>query len=108
MNDLIDRLSAMGRQGGMVSLGIAAGCLPTGILLSWLGLTVIEGRWFPALVGFGGAMLLVGTIRYLNAGTQHPFRGRWTPLDDGRVRQFFEQQDDEGQWQTWFEGFYSR
>ncbi len=55
-----------------------------------------------------GSMLLVGTIRYLNAGTQHPFRGRWTPLEDGRVRQFFEQQDDEGEWQTWFEGFYTK
>lgn len=55
-----------------------------------------------------GSMLLVGTIRYLNAGTEHPFRGRWTLLEDGRVRQFFEQQDEEGQWQTWFEGFYSK
>jgi len=62
MNELIDRLSAMGRRGGFVSLGIAGGCLPVGLLLSWLGLTVIEGRWFPALVGFGGAMLLVGTM----------------------------------------------
>ena len=39
---------------------------------------------------------------------QHPFRGRWTPLEDGRVRQLFQQQDDEGVWQTWFDGYYSR
>jgi hypothetical protein len=33
----------------------------------------------------------------------------WTPLADGRVRQFFEQSDDDGtNWTPWFEGFYSR
>ena len=34
-------------------------------------------------------MLLVGTIHYVASGTTAPFRGLWTPLDDGRVRQFF-------------------
>ncbi|MCJ7591455.1 MAG: hypothetical protein MUO51_08890 [Woeseiaceae bacterium] len=33
----------------------------------------------------------------------------WTPLPDGRVRQFFEQSDDGGvTWVSWFEGFYTR
>lgn len=54
-------------------------------------------------------MLLTGTIHYIGSGTTLPFRGLWTPLDDGRVRQFFEQSGDDGlTWTTWFEGFYSR
>ena len=37
------------------------------------------------------------------------FRGTWTLLEDGRVRQFFEQSADQGKsWQAWFEGFYKR
>lgn len=55
-----------------------------------------------------GSMTLEGTIEYLRGRKVFPFRGTWTPLDDGRVRQLFQQQDEEGQWQTWFEGFYSR
>ena len=55
-----------------------------------------------------GSMVLEGRIYYLTSGKEHPFRGTWTLLDDGRVRQFFQQQDAEGAWQTWFEGFYTR
>ena len=54
-------------------------------------------------------MLLVGTIHYVSSNTTAPFRGLWTPLPDGRVRQFFEQYDEESEaWKPWFEGFYSR
>jgi hypothetical protein len=54
-------------------------------------------------------MLLEGTIHYVANDTTAKFRGLWTPLDDGRVRQFFEQFDEESQeWRPWFEGFYSR
>lgn len=54
-------------------------------------------------------MRLTGTIHYIANGTTAPFRGLWTPLEDGRVRQFFEQSNDGGEtWQTWFEGFYTR
>lgn len=53
-------------------------------------------------------MLLTGTIHYIAKDTTVPFRGLWTPLPDGRVRQFFEQSNDGGDtWSTWFEGFYS-
>lgn len=68
-----------------------------------------------------GSMVLEGEIRYRQppdraggetAGPRRPFRGTWTPLADGRVRQFFEEYraDGEGQdrWQTWFEGFYGK
>ncbi len=54
-------------------------------------------------------MFLVGTIHYVASDTTLPFRGLWTPLPDGRVRQFFEQYDpDNEEWVTWFEGFYTR
>ena len=53
------------------------------------------------------SMRLTGTITYLAEGTSLPFRGIWTPLVDGRVRQFFEEQR-EGRWQVWFEGFYRK
>lgn len=54
-------------------------------------------------------MRLTGQIHYTGNGTTAPFRGLWTPLPDGRVRQFFEQSNDGGEtWQPWFEGFYSR
>lgn len=54
-------------------------------------------------------MLLVGTVHYVARDLTLPFRGLWTPLEDGRVRQFFEQYDEENDtWTTWFEGFYSR
>ena len=56
----------------------------------------------------GGAMVLRGTIYYLGSRTERPFRGKWTPLSDGRVRQVFEEQDKSGTWQPWFEGLYSR
>jgi hypothetical protein len=54
-------------------------------------------------------MLLIGRIHYVAEAKSAEFRGLWTLLEDGRVRQFFEQSDDGGAtWQPWFEGFYSR
>ncbi|MEM7431812.1 MAG: hypothetical protein AAF351_07715 [Pseudomonadota bacterium] len=54
-------------------------------------------------------MLLVGKIHYLSNGNTADFRGLWTLLEDGRVRQFFEQYDTEAEtWNPWFEGFYTR
>ena len=54
-------------------------------------------------------MLLTGTIHSVANGKTAPFRGLWTPLPDGRVRQAFEQSPDEGKsWSPWFEGFYTR
>ena len=54
-------------------------------------------------------MRLTGRIHYVANGTTAPFRGLWTPLEDGRVRQYFEQSSDGGEtWTPWFEGFYIR
>lgn len=55
-----------------------------------------------------GKMVLVGTL-VGQEGTPTPFRGIWTPLPDGRVRQFFEQSTDDGKtWTPWFDGYYTR
>lgn len=56
----------------------------------------------------GAGMVLEGTITYLEDGRSHGFRGTWTPLPDGRVRQFFEEAAEPGRWTAWFEGFYAR
>jgi hypothetical protein len=54
-------------------------------------------------------MLLTGTIHYVANGTTADFRGIWTPMPDGRVRQFFEQKSsDDEKWTPWFEGFYTK
>ena len=54
-------------------------------------------------------MLLEGTIHYVANDQTAPFRGLWTPLEDGRVRQYFEQGNADGtEWSPWFEGFYTR
>ena len=53
-----------------------------------------------------GRMVLEGTIHNNVSGQQAPFRGRWTPNDDGSVLQEFWQKDDQGEWQSWFRGLY--
>jgi hypothetical protein len=54
-------------------------------------------------------MLLVGTIHTVGDNATQPFRGLWTELPDGRVRQFFEISTDDGAtWITWFDGYYTR
>lgn len=56
-----------------------------------------------------GSMVLVGKLHYVGQSVSVDFRGTWTPLTDGRVRQFFEQSTDGGKtWGPWFEGFYAR
>ena len=55
-----------------------------------------------------GSMALEGTIYYLSKSVERKFRGTWTPLGDGRVRQLFEEQDEQGDWEVWFDGFYSK
>ena len=54
-------------------------------------------------------MLLIGKIHYVGKSMTADFRGLWTQLEDGRVRQYFEQSNDGGAtWASWFEGFYTR
>lgn len=54
-----------------------------------------------------GSMVLTGRIHYNTSGANRAFRGTWTPLDEGVVRQHFEESQDEGgTWYTWFDGYY--
>ncbi|MEN0653222.1 MULTISPECIES: hypothetical protein [Hyphobacterium] len=58
-----------------------------------------------------GAMVLVGEITYFGAtGSQTaPFRGTWTPNEDGSVTQHFQQYDEANDvWNDWFIGRYMR
>ncbi len=55
-----------------------------------------------------GEMVLEGEIRN-HGGPTAPFRGIWTPNEDGSVRQHFEQYDAASdEWRTWFTGLYRR
>ena len=57
----------------------------------------------------GGSMVLKGRLYTINPPSEKPFRGTWTPLPDGRVRQLFEHSDDKGKtWISWFDGYYQR
>lgn len=80
-----------------------------------------RGQWVQNWVGSGGSlidirgglvdgsMLLEGKIQYLGEGRHNAFRGTWTLLADGRIRQYFEESPDGGKsWEPWFEGFYTR
>ena len=91
----------------------------TGMSMNWLDHD--KGEWVQVWIDSSGGqidirggltdegMRLTGKIHYTGSDTTAPFRGLWTPLPDGRVRQFFEQSNDGGEtWQPWFEGFYSR
>jgi tetratricopeptide (TPR) repeat protein len=56
-----------------------------------------------------GAMHTEGRNYSADGQSYELFRGTWTPLEDGRVRQFLEQSRDEGEtWYTWFDGYYVR
>ncbi len=56
-----------------------------------------------------GSMTLSGKINYYKKGESQAFRGTWTAMSDGSVRQFFEQQDPKTRkWTVWFDGIYVR
>lgn len=105
------------------------GCL---VLESWSGASGTTGtsmnyydgtkqQWVQHWVSKGGvtinieggivddSMRMQGKIFYLtgNPPQTRDFRALWTPLDNGVVRQFFEESIDQGKtWYPWFEGFY--
>jgi hypothetical protein len=76
----------------------------------WHQLWVDKGASIITIAGNmeDGSMVLTGNIYYLAERRQADFRGTWTPLPDGRIRQFFEERDGEGKWQPWFDGYYLR
>ncbi|MEQ9317163.1 MAG: hypothetical protein RLN72_15020 [Henriciella sp.] len=55
-----------------------------------------------------GEMVLEGKIDYHN-GDSFPFRGQWTPNQDGSVTQAFQQYNPEtDSWDDWFTGIYRK
>jgi hypothetical protein len=77
----------------------------------WRQLWVSAGAYSIDIEGglLSRSMALKGTISYFKTSKRFPFRGTWTPLSDGTVRQHFEQFDPEkGLWTTWFDGIYTR
>lgn len=121
---------ADGRRAGSNSINkIESGCL---LLESWKGASGGTGtsmnyydakqeQWVQVWVSgdatlidirgglVGDSMVLVGTIQDATNPLGAPFRGTWTLMEDGRVRQFFEQGSvGEDTWTPWFEGFYVR
>jgi hypothetical protein len=56
-----------------------------------------------------GAMVLEGPLHYVREQRTTLLRGTWSRLADGRVRQLFEESEDQGRtWKTWFDGSYAR
>lgn len=56
-----------------------------------------------------GSMVLEGHVVYRHNGQRVPILGRWTPLEDGTVRQYVEQFDDtKGAMVPIFTGIYKR
>jgi hypothetical protein len=91
----------------------------TGMSINYLD--KISGNWVQVWMAEGGSQIIIsggltddgmslhGTLHTVGNGSTVPFRALWTPLPDGRVRQFFEQSNDDGKtWVPWFEGFYTR
>lgn len=54
-----------------------------------------------------GSMVMEGTLVKVD-GSRTRIRGRWTALDDGRVRQEFHLPDSTNAWQSSFDGYYER
>jgi hypothetical protein len=81
---------------------------------------VVAGRWVQVWVDSTGAVIqIAGRLeagamkltgeRVQRDGTRTAFRGTWTRLEGGRVRQLFEESaDGEKSWQVWFDGYYTR
>ena len=79
-----------------------------------------DGKWHQVWVGMGGGVLhLIGGLKdgamVLEGSSPGPNntsvmnRVTWTPLPDGRVRQFWQTSNDGGKtWTAGFDGFYSK
>ena len=76
----------------------------------WVQIWVSPGLQLEIRGGLeGDAMVLRGFAYYIQSGDRRPFRGTWTPMEDGVVRQFFEESTDGGEtWEPWFDGRYHR
>jgi hypothetical protein len=79
-----------------------------------------RGKWVQTWVSGSGAVIEIegeyrdGAMHFTGTnfqpdGSSEICRATWTLLDDGRVRQFWEQSRDDGKsWYVWFDGYYVR
>lgn len=77
----------------------------------WRQVWVARGSIIDYTGGLGedGSMNLEGTLTPRSGGRAQPFRGRWTPLEDGSVQQTFWLKNAEtGAWDVWFDGNYRK
>lgn len=78
----------------------------------WRQVWISEGQYSINIEGGldkEGAMVLEGKIFIYSKGIALPFRGTWTPQEDGTVRQYFQQFDPKTEkWNDWFDGLYTR
>jgi hypothetical protein len=77
-------------------------------------------QWTQQWVGLGilltmtggmrdGSMVMQGPLQYIVDRRMTVLRGTWSALPDGRVRQRFEESNDDGKtWTEWFDGYYTR
>ena len=74
-------------------------------------------KWVSAgsVIEYSGAqtepneLVLEGFLYNQSNKTKSGFKGTWTLLDDGRVRQLFEiYNDDKKAWNVWFDGYYTK
>ena len=77
---------------------------------SWRQVWVSRGTIIDYTGGFtDGAMRLEGNITYHQNGQTFPFRGAWTPQDNGNVEQKLEQWNPKTKsWDDWFTGIYQK
>ena len=79
------------------------------VLDEWRQLWVSAGEYVIDIAGGlrNGSMVLLGEIYNYGSNETFDFCGTWTPDNDGSVRQFFEQYNDETDtWDPWFDGRY--
>ena len=75
----------------------------------WRQLWVAAGNYSIDIEGglLKGSMVLEGWIYDYRSGEKSPFKGAWTPNEDGSVRQYFQQYNPETKvWDDWFDGLY--
>jgi hypothetical protein len=103
---IVERWSGVSGMGGM-SMNWLDGTTGEWVQL-WLDASGGQAEIRGGPVEEGTGMQLAGRIHYLAEARTADFRGTWTVLPDGRLRQLFEESADGGKtWTTWFEGYYT-
>ena len=112
-----NRIESIARGCGLQENWTPAGGSGSGVSLN--GYSPQDGKWHQVWLGGGPLMHLTGGLRDGRMILEGRTAGRdktttlqritWSPLDDGRVRQLWEQSTDAGKtWTVAFDGMYAR